>query len=209
MSVGSTLRPTNTKGNKMPTLTHSEFADRIYNKKGAYFATIVAETVPAMNKTCRTEDGEKVENEYHGGVTKIARVNGTIGAIYENGVLKRRTAEGNMEPWSAEARKWGERVLREDGGVTGLVEYKKEGEDQPRRYLEVFVNKSIEHEYRFNGEVIDGDVLHPFFPKRKEGSRQGLDKPIIVRDYSLENIVQVTMDGVTYDVVADEAALVA
>ena len=187
----------------MPTLTHSALVDAIHAKKGAYFATIVAETVPAMNKTCKTEDGEKVENEYYGAVTKMARVNGTVGAIYENGVLKRRTAEGNFEPWEAHPRKWGERVMREDGGITGLVEYKKEGEDEPRYYLEVFVNKSIEHEYRFNGAVIDGDVLHPFFPKRKEGERQGLEKPIIVRDYSIGNIVQVTMDGTTYDVVPD------
>jgi hypothetical protein len=178
----------------MPTLTHSEFVDRVYNKKGSYFATIVAETVPPMNKT---------DNDYYGGVTKIARVNGTIGAIYENGVLKRRAAEGVLEDWSAEPRKWGERVLREDGGVTGLVEYKKDGEDEPRRYLEVFVNKSIEHEYRFNGEAIDAGLVHPFLRKSNNEGRQGVKKPIIVRDYSIGNIVQVTMDGTTYDLVPD------
>jgi hypothetical protein len=173
----------------MPTLTRSALVDAIQNRRGAFPLTIVAETEPAMRKT---------DNPYVG-TTKIARVNGFCGADYENGVLRRRSAEGVHEPWEALPRKWGQRVARDNGSLTGLVRHvNKDGIE--RWYVELFVGKSLQHEYRFNGAVLDGNLLHPFMPQRREGERQGLEKPVIVRDYAVDNIQQVTMDGTTYDI---------
>jgi hypothetical protein len=42
--------------------------------------------------------------------------------------------------------------------------------------------------------------LEPYLPKKKEGERQELDNPIILRDVKVENIVSVTYGGQTVEV---------
>jgi hypothetical protein len=63
------------------------------------------------------------------------------------------------------------------------------------------VQKSLGHEYRDStGAVLDPAQVAKFIPNRKEGERQEVDSPVILRDYAIENIVQITIDGIVYEV---------
>lgn len=171
----------------MPTITRSALVDRFLARRGAMPVTFTAETpVHGMRKT---------GNPYVG-ATKISTVNGIGGSWnYGTAVNNQRGREEKPMDFVPEPRQWGVRVTHEDGALTGLVEHKG------GYYLEVRVNRSLQHEYRFNNAVIDGALLHPFIREKVEGARQEVEKPIIVRDYKVENIRQITMDGEVFDVV--------
>lgn len=175
----------------MPTITKNQLVDRLMNLRGAKFTTIVAETDPRMRKT---------GNPFVG-ATKVSRVNGVVNWIYQNSVNNQRVREGQplnqqgeVEHFSPEPRKWGQRLKHETGHVAPLVEHKG------KHYLELKVERSLGHEYRLNGETLDSQDVAEFLPKRKEGARQKVDNPVVLRDYSIENIRQITIDGVIYEV---------
>lgn len=175
----------------MPTMTRDDLVSVMQDRRGAFFTTIVAETAPPVRKT----------NNPHPNVKKISRVNGMLNWIYENSVNRQRTKEnqpldanGDVEHFVAKPRKWGQRVRRDDGSVTPLVENKG------KHYLELKVERSLGYEYRDNGQTIDPSVIEPFLPKREEGARQEVDDPVILRDYSVENIQQITIDGIVYEI---------
>lgn len=174
------------------TITRSDLVEKMKGRRGSFFVTIVAETDPRLLKT----------NNPFTGVRKISRVNGVLNWVYENAVNNQRVREnqpvdaaGEVEHFTAMPRKWGSRIRRDDGTVTPLVEHKD------KHYLELKVQKSLGHEYRdANDAVIDPSAVAPFIPKRKEGERQEVDNPVILRDYAIENITQITLDGVVYEV---------
>lgn len=59
--------------------------------------------------------------------------------------------------------------------------------------------RSLGHEYRL-GETLDPQAVAEFLPQRKEGARQKVDNPVVLRDYSIENICQITIDGIVYEI---------
>jgi len=175
----------------MPTLSKSELVDHLMGLRGAKFTTIVAETDPRMRKT---------GNPYVG-ATKISRVNGVVNWIYQNAVNNQRCREnqpldhqGEVEHFEPEPRKWGTRLRHDSGHVAPLVEHKG------KHYLELKVERSLGHEYRLNGETLDPQAVAEFLPQRKEGARQKVDNPVVLRDYSIENICQITIDGIVYEI---------
>ena len=118
----------------MPTITKNQLVDRLMNLRGAKFTTIVAETDPRMLKT---------GNPFVG-ATKISRVNGVVNWIYQNSVNNQRVREnqpldqqGEIEHFSPEPRKWGQRLKHETGHVAPLVEHKG------KHYLELKVERSL------------------------------------------------------------------
>ena len=175
----------------MATMTKADLVSTLLTRKGAFFSTIVAETDPRMKKT---------GNPYVG-ATKISRVNGLFNWIYENAVNRQRCREeqpvdasGEVEHFTALPRKWGSRVTRDDGTVTPLVEHKGQF------YLEMKVERSLGYEYRKDGATLDPKAVEAFLPERKEGARQEVDNPVILRDYSIESIRQITLDGIVYEI---------
>jgi hypothetical protein len=175
----------------MPTMTKADLVDTLKTRKGAFFATIVAETDPHMKKT---------DNPFLGAM-KISRVNGLFNWIYENAVNRQRCREnqplddaGEVEHFTALPRKWGVRIKREDGTVTPLVEHKG------AYYLEMKVELSLGYEYRKDGATLDPKAVEAFLPKKKEGERQEVANPVILRDYSIESIRQITLGGVVYEI---------
>ena len=173
----------------MPTISKTQLIDRLMNLRGAKFATIVAETDPRMRKT---------GNPFVG-ATKISRVNGVVNWIYQNSVNNQRVREnqpldnaGEVEYFEPEPRRWGTRLKHDTGHVAPLVEHKG------KHYLELKVERSLGHEYRLNGQTLDPQDVAEFLPERKESARQRVDNPVILRDYSLDNIKTITIDGVEY-----------
>lgn len=111
-------------------------------------------------------------------IQKISRVLGIANFHYSNSVNKQRTREGLPATFQAHPRKWGVRI---DG--CPLVVHKGQ------YYLELKVEKTLDHpRYLADGRFVSAEHLEPWLPVRKESARQGTEKPIILRDYSLKNI---------------------
>lgn len=168
-------------------ITREELRSLLLGHRGAAPVTIVAETVPAMRKT---------GNPLVGRVTKVSRVNGMIGFIYANSVnnQRRREQEEDAVLFQAFPRKWGERLtgtpVVRHVGKTGVPEF----------YLELKVERSLGHEYRVDGLPVDAETVECWLPKRTEGARQEVERPVILRDYALRSIRKITLRGVEYDV---------
>ena len=162
-----------------PAITRKQLCDMFAKRRGATFITILARTEPNMRKTA---------NPFYGKVYKISRVNGIAWFIYSNSVNNQREREGRRTDFEAEPRKWG---IRLEG--TSLVEHKG------NTYLELKVERSLGHTYVWNDgtpltdeEVID---LKTYLFESYRPKTQETDKEIILRDYNINNIITVAIDG--------------
>jgi len=180
-----------TKISDINVLTQDGLKEMLANlPRRAAFATFTAETTPRMRKT---EDGRGTPyNEFHDDdgnclVTKRSRVNVTINFNYGNSVNYQRERENgeDHEPFEPEPRQWGERV---EG--TPLVEHKGSF------YLEAKVENVLETEYIGpNGNVIPREDMEEYLYSSSGSSRQGVEDPVILRDYKLKSIRQISVNG--------------
>lgn len=158
-----------------------ELKAALMERKGTSFVTIVAVTDPRMRKR---------DNPYAGRVQKRSSVNGVVGWIYQNSVNRERVREDLEADFEAHPRKWGERIKG-----TPFVEHKG------NTYLELKVERVLSTEYLLDGEPVDREVIAEWLPARKaEGARQEVENPIILRDYRLDSITEITFDGITIKV---------
>lgn len=150
----------------------------------ARIATLVTETVPDMRKT---------DNPYVGRIKKISRINVIIGPNYESVINKRLNKENskNAGNFHSLSRQWGKRI---EG--TCLVKHKG------KYYLETMILQSLNHEYMLDDKPIKTktlEELHKFLNTKKESNRANLspENVVVWRDYALQNIKEVKMDGKT------------
>jgi len=166
------------------------------NQNTATIATLETETIPDMVKKNRVT---KEPNPWIGRVKKQSRVNGIVGAWnYSNAVNNQRVRESDAETvaeveaipeFTAEPRSWGERLPN-----TGLV---KHGENY---YVEIKVQRAIETTYMVDGQPATSEELSDikqYLPQKKEGTRQNVENPIILRDYNVGSIKAVKINGQT------------
>lgn len=147
---------------------------------GAKPVTITTTTVPDLvgGKSCPLA----------GRVQKVSRVNGFLNFNYQNAVNRQLGREDKEQEFEAHPRKWGNRKK-------GFVYYESKGEKKV--YLEVKVEKSLDHEYYVDGEKVSDDVVKPYL-RPSSPSRQGTDKEVIVRDYRISNILKLCCGGQEY-----------
>ncbi len=147
---------------------------------GAKPITITTSTTPDLvgGKSCPLS----------GRVQKVSRVNGFINFNYEKAVNRQLTREEKEAEFEAHPRKWGSRVK-------GFVVHESKGEKKV--YLEVKVEKSLDHEYYVDGQKVSDDVVTPYLRPKSE-SRQGTDKEVMVRDYRISNILRLCCGGQDY-----------
>lgn len=163
----------------MQTLTTEQLRSLFLDQRGNTFLTVTTRTPTRVRKDCPWE-----------GVVTVASINGAAGTHYEAAVNRQRAREGNEADFQAKERGWGIRI---EG--TPLVEHKG------KCYLTITVRKTLSRRYLdAGGQEISPDAIAPYLYK-KSSSRQGLDKEVVVRDISLENIVGVTMNSENYVVV--------
>ena len=110
------------------------------------------------------------------------RVNG-----YKNMVARRLIKEGIIEEFKLSPRKWGKRIEN-----TPFIEHVKDG--QCRHYLEVIFLSSGESEYFLDGKPIAKDQIQGL-PVKKEGEQGGLERKVVIRTFSLDNLKTVRIDG--------------
>lgn len=166
---------------------------------------MIARTIPAMRRK---------GNPFHLGdgvfdVVRIRQLTGFVCFDYARTVNSQRRREHRDDDFESQGRRWGHRVH-----AGGLGPHDERGEFIPRRrtplvrhgsrwYLDVKRQTVIKTEHRTisGNELIRHDELRPFL--KSDGldaarRRQEIDRPVIVRDYMLQNIAQLTLDRTLY-----------
>ena len=158
-------------------MTIQEMIDSI---RGSRIVTFVSITDPDWASIKSTGP-----NPFKDTVKKRSVVNGMIGFIYENSVNRQRFREGLETDFESFPRKWGTRLHG-----TPWVEH------NGKRYLEVKVERVLSTEYiDQDGNIIQPETIRPFLKPKNTTSRQGVENEIILRDYALNNIVELRLNG--------------
>lgn len=168
-------------------ITVDELRTHLESVRGNTFATIVAETLPKVPKGCP-----------YPGLRKLSQVNVAIGFNYENSVNRQRDREGIEEAFEAQPRQWGTRI-----NGTPLVEHtNKDGVH--RLYLETKIQKTLGHQYRdAEGNDLADEDVEEFLRAPSKPATQGTAKEVMVRDYGLDSIVEITLLGETYAIIRE------
>jgi len=175
-------------------ITNAELEAKLRDLQGATIVSLIAQTVPDMYKTA---------NPYWGKVHKLSRVKGLIGVRYENSVNRQREREwspeaetGHVQHFEAKPRAWGKHIAG-----TPLIAH------NGKLYLEVKVETVLQTQYRHvetGKELFD---VGPFLRKRSKSSgRQQVERAVVLRDYKLESIVELRLQGEIYSIVPADAA---
>jgi len=150
--------------------------------KGASPATFIAVTEVGMNKT---------NNPFYERVTKKQKSNVFINFDYAGSVNRKLLKEGKSPDFVASPRKWGEKLPG-----TPIVFYKN------TYYLEArFLSNEPKVEYFVDSVPTDKAVFETYLkPVSTQTSKehQGTDEAIIIRDFKVENIHEITVNGVHY-----------
>jgi len=176
-------------------IPHNELAELLRSVRGSSIVSIESCTEPRLLAK-HPVSGQP--NPFRNNVVKVSRVNGIIGWQYERSVNRQRTREEMTPDFESLPRKWGFRLPG-----TPLVEH------EGRLYIELKVHQSLGHRYEtLDGRELDDADIEPYLPQHSAG-RQGVRGEVILRDYALENILSIKMNGKTYiisDTVEVEAA---
>lgn len=161
----------------------TQFQALLAEAKGAKIITLTTLTTPDVKKDCPYKD-----------VVKISVVNGIVNWHYSYAVNRQREREGKEKDFEPSPRKWGTRLK----GLPFVSHVRKDGEH--KLYLEVKVERILSIEYKDSeGKLIDNKELEPFLKEKKNSKGlQGLEKEIICRDYSIESIVTINIQGQGY-----------
>ncbi len=164
-------------------ITIAELKDILADSKGA---------TPITMTTATPVTRIKAKNPWGKNLIKVSRVNGMIGWIYKNSVNNQRARENKTEDFHAQPRAWGKRLPG-----TPLVEHKDSF------YLELKV-ENVHETPRYlhieDGSRIPSDKVKEYLYSSKSSSRQGLDREVILRDYKLSNILQITIRREKYEI---------
>jgi hypothetical protein len=161
------------------------------------FVSLTAVTDPDMNKR---------NNPFAGFARKVSFATGVICWQYSSAVNRQRAREstGNqpVAKFVSMPRTWGSRIKG-----TPLVSYQTENE--VRLYLEL-KRQAVQFHYfdRHTHHRIDLAELTPFLTKREtESNRQEVDQQVVLRDYRLINIAELTLAGIRYTIAPAAAEL--
>ena len=126
----------------------------------------------------------KTGNPFVGmGIVKRETLNGMIGYIYSNAV-NRIAGKEDKEERECKIHPWGD---MDEKNLFRI--HRKTGEE----YLSMKVEKFEVHGYfKPDGTQIPTEEIKPFLPiKHKSSTQEDLDGEVIVRDYSLKNIMAI------------------
>lgn len=153
----------------MKTLSVSEFKALAASVPGAAKVKLITLTVPAMNKT---------DNPFFGRLLKLSHVSGTIGSSYENTVNNQLGREEKPLDFDAQARAYGEHNGK------ALIEHKG------KSYLAISVEHTGKPIFFCDGKQIEKSAVESYLKKSAPPKTQeNLDKKVIYRNYTLENIL--------------------
>jgi hypothetical protein len=169
-------------------LERSNFLSGFQGRRKSSVVTLIAKTTPNLHKR---DNPFYIDGEMN--VYKLARVNGVINWVYEKAVNDQRRRENKTPDFRAFPRIWGTRLR----GLPFVIHTNKAGDTH--HYLEVKIENPIEERYytarrnvRIPYENIDKYLVKPGL------DRQEVESPIILRDYRLDHILAIKIDGAGY-----------
>jgi len=169
----------------MKNITTADLKAMLEAQKGATAITITALVDARARKT----------NNPYEQVLKLSMVNGFTGFEYETSVQRQQVREGNPPEFEASERKWGTAVnksLVENKGKYYLV-IRPLKTSQPKFFVRVGnLVKRIEK------SLIEHLLPAPYSNKE----HQGVEKEIIYRNYSLDSIRFISINGSKYRLIA-------
>lgn len=171
-----------TKHMNQKTLTVAELREALASQKSA---TPIA--------FCAITSAKARKNPY-GEIRKVSFVQAFTACDYEKSVNRQREREGSAQNFQAEARQWGERVapcLVENKGKSYLVAHVTRAK-KPLFYVQsAGIWKGIE-----KAEIAS-------FLYTSSAPKQELEKEVIYRNYSLDNIRSISIGGKKYKIRRD------
>lgn len=108
-----------------------------------------------------------------------------VGASYEKMVQRRQKEEGIVADFKPSKRAWGEYV-----GDYPIVKHEKDG--ITKYYLQVIFDetKKLDVHYLLDGKPIAKEQIEGFPPETEGGKQGDIERKVIVRSISLDNITQ-------------------
>lgn len=156
-------------------LTPYELKEYLLTIRHAMPCTFLAETTPDMNKT---------GNPYWGRVTKKVNINVFVGFNYGKSVNRQRSKEGLLADFIPRPRKWGERIY-----PTPVIYHKQ------KWYMETRFLHDVWPTFFIDGKYVSYNIIKPYLNDVHIPYNQGVKKPIFCRDYSLESIKEINING--------------
>lgn len=152
-------------------IQENDFMNFLINHRGHGFGTIKALT---PSRLLKTDNPHKDSLKY-----SVVQINWGIWN-YTSSLYSMASKEGKEIVFDVKPRQWGERMAG-----TPLVHHKG------KYYLEAKCEKLVEMDYYDQeGNKLDKEEMSQFVPVRKKSSTQAqLDGEVVLRDYSLSNIM--------------------
>lgn len=127
----------------------------------------------------------KKHNPFFGCVAKLTRVNGWLNCRYAPAVNRQRIREYRKATFEALPRSWGNRIQR-----TSLIEH------NDLLYLDVKVQaRHVVYIDTRTRQEIPWQQIKPFVRPPQKIKRQQLNRDVILRDYHVENIAELRING--------------
>lgn len=173
--------------NQTKTISVGQLADILRSVVGAKPVTISALTDTRARKT---------GNPY-AEVLKLTHVNGFVNVDYSASVERQQAKDEQPVGFAARPHAWGDRVSN-----TPLRAHRKTGKlyltIQPRRILDkqVFFGRNPS-----SGALVSvpKTTIAQFLPeKRSAAPSQGVEHEVVTRDYALDNLTAITLNGQAY-----------
>lgn len=168
----------------MNLITVPELKEILLNRKGA---------TPIAFSAITDTKAKKTGNPY-AAVLKFSAVQAMTGINYENNVNNQLAREGKEADFVAQERTWGE-------NVNGSLVVKGDKSYLVARVLRakkpVFIVKGRDGKL---STIAKAAIAH-LLPAERKAENQGTDKEVVYRNYSLENIRSISIDGKKYQLV--------
>ncbi len=123
-------------------------------------------------------------------VRKLNKINGFTACDFQSSVQKQEQREGKLPLFMARERTWGTRI------GPALVE------QDGKYYLPIHAQHYGKPTYFARiGDMlkqVTSDKVKPFVPAHRVNESQGVDKPIEYRNYALDSLVAISIDGEQY-----------
>jgi hypothetical protein len=136
-----------------------------------------------------------------GTIRKLVKINGMLGTDHAAAVERQRAREGvaDQETYESKGRTWGERIgpaLVQKGSEYYLSTQLNPTHHPKPLYL---IEKQVGTKPRLS--VVSKDLVAPWLPPdrtAREAAAQGVERPVIHRDYRLDSLVTLSLNGRRY-----------
>lgn len=180
------------KEQQKQTITRKELVELLRDINTPQFVSMITMTDVDMNKYKDFKvEGKTNPNPYFGQIKNLSRKYKIItGFDYEKSVNNRLESEGKDQTFESKGN-WFDVISK------GLVTDKKTLSKYYFRY-QYMKDSTLEQEYFYNGNPIEKTLFESYMKQKTTYENQGLDNPLMFQVVNVDNINEITMNGVKY-----------